>query len=132
MLKEAKLDKVSFELARLKAWKFSAKTEAMNAQQRQMFEDTLAEDEASLEAQLKALGVTVPDTAEPGTEPKRRPRRQGLPEHLRRVEHRHEPAETTCPTPGCGRPMTRVGEDVSERLDIIPAQFFVQRQIRGK
>jgi len=28
--------------------------------------------------------------------------------------------------------MVRVGEDVSERLDIIPAQFFVQRQIRGK
>ena len=28
--------------------------------------------------------------------------------------------------------MVRVGEDISERLDIIPAQFFVQRQIRGK
>jgi transposase len=28
--------------------------------------------------------------------------------------------------------MVRVGEDVSERLDIVPAQFFVQRQIRGK
>ena len=28
--------------------------------------------------------------------------------------------------------MVRVGEDISERLDIIPAQFFVQRQVRGK
>lgn len=28
--------------------------------------------------------------------------------------------------------MVRIGEDVSERLDIIPAQFFVHRQIRGK
>ncbi len=28
--------------------------------------------------------------------------------------------------------MVRVGEDVSERLDMVPAQFFVQRQIRGK
>jgi transposase len=28
--------------------------------------------------------------------------------------------------------MVRVGEDISERLDIVPAQFFVQRQIRGK
>ena len=26
--------------------------------------------------------------------------------------------------------MVRVGEDISERLDIVPAQFFVQRQIR--
>ena len=28
--------------------------------------------------------------------------------------------------------MQRVGEDVSERLDIVPAQFFVHRHIRGK
>ena len=43
-----------------------------------------------------------------------------------------EPDDTNCPTPECGQPMVRVGEDISERLDIIPAQFFVQRQIRGK
>jgi transposase len=28
--------------------------------------------------------------------------------------------------------MVRIGQDVSERLDIIPAQFFVHRHIRGK
>ena len=28
--------------------------------------------------------------------------------------------------------MTRVGEDVSERLDIVPAEFFVHRHIYGK
>ena len=28
--------------------------------------------------------------------------------------------------------MVRVGEDVSEKLDIVAAQFFVHRQIRGK
>ena len=26
----------------------------------------------------------------------------------------------------------RIGEDVSERLDIVPAEFFVHRHIRGK
>ena len=41
--KDAKLEKIIFELARLKAWRFGAKTEAMNAEQRQMFEDTLGE-----------------------------------------------------------------------------------------
>ena len=30
--KDAKLEKITFELARLKAWRFSAKTEAMNAE----------------------------------------------------------------------------------------------------
>ena len=28
--------------------------------------------------------------------------------------------------------MVRIGEDVSERLDIVPAEFFVQRHVRGK
>ncbi len=28
--------------------------------------------------------------------------------------------------------MVRIGEDVSERLDIIPAEFFVHRHIYGK
>jgi transposase len=54
------------------------------------------------------------------------------PDHLRRVEHRHEPEDTHCPSPGCGKPMTRVGKDVSERLDIIPAEFFVLRHVYGK
>ena len=36
-LRDAKLEKVNFELARLKRWKFGAKTEAMNAQQRALF-----------------------------------------------------------------------------------------------
>ena len=55
--KDAKLERITFELARLKAWKFAAKTERMNAEQRQLFEETLAADEASLEAQLEALQV---------------------------------------------------------------------------
>ena len=67
----------------------------MNAEQRQLFEDTMAEDEADLQARLKALqgDADQADTPEPAA--KRKPRREKLPEHLRRVEHRHEP--TTSP-----------------------------------
>ena len=54
-LKTAKLEKVTFELARLKAWKFGARTEAMSAEQRRLFEETMAEDEASLKALLEQL-----------------------------------------------------------------------------
>ena len=130
--RDAKLEKVNFELARLKRWKFGAKTEAMTAEQRRLFEDTLAEDEASLRAQLAALQAGLPETPKPPKAPRAKPRRQPLPEHLERVEHRHEPEDTTCPTPACGQPMQRVGEDVSEKLDIIPAKFFVHRHIYGK
>jgi transposase len=130
--KDAKIERITFELARLKAWKFGAKTEAMSAEQRRLFEDTLAEDEADLELQLKALQESSDEADKPNAEPKRKPRRQALPEHLKRVEHHHEPQSTTCPAPDCGQAMVRIGEDVSERLDIVPAEFFVHRHIRGK
>lgn len=128
----AKLEKVNFELARLKRWKFGAKTEAMTAQQRALFQDTLAEDEASLQARLAELQRGLPEAPKTSKAPPRKPRRQALPEHLERVEHRHEPEDTNCPTPECGRPMQRIGEDVSEKLDIVPAKFFVHRHIYGK
>ncbi|MDM0054016.1 IS66 family transposase [Variovorax sp. J22R115] len=128
----AKLEKVNFELARLKRWKFGARTEAMTAQQRALFQDTLAEDEASLQAQLAELQRGLPEAPKTPKAPPRKPRRQALPEHLERVEHRHEPENTSCPTPECGRPMQRIGEDISEKLDIVPAKFFVHRHIYGK
>jgi len=134
-LREAKIEKITFELARLKRWKFAAKSEAMNAEQRRLFEETLAEDEASLREQLERLrreAAAAEGTNNKPKAPPRRPRREALPAHLRRVEHRHEPESTDCQETGCGRPMTRIGEDVSERLDIVPAEFFVHRHIYGK
>ena len=130
--RDAKIEKITFELARLKRWKYGAKSEAMTADQRQMFQDTLLEDEADLEAQLAALQAALPKTPSKPKAPPRRPRRQALPDHLRRVVHHHEPEDTTCQAAGCGQAMTRVGEDVSERLDIVPAEFFAHRHIYGK
>ena len=88
----------------------------------------------ALQAQLAALQPSVPAQGgrAPDKEPRRQPKREALPPHLPRVDTRIEPENTHCPSPECGQPMVRVGEDISERLDIVPAQFFVQRQIRGK
>ena len=55
--RDAKIESITFQLARLKAWKFGAKTEAMNAEQRDIFEETLAADQASLEAHLAPRGL---------------------------------------------------------------------------
>jgi len=136
--RDAKIQSITFQLARFKAWKFGARTERMNAEQRDIFEETCAADQASLEAQLAALQGSAPDGSgtpsgsAPEDKKRRQPKREALPEHLPRVEQRIDPEDTRCPTPECAQPMVRVGEDISERLDIIPAQFFVQRQVRGK
>jgi len=132
-LRDARLEKLEFEIARFRRWKFGAKTEAMNVQQRRLFEETLAEDEAAVQAALELLRAQGKASDHGKLKaPPRRPRREALPAHLRRVEHRHEPEDTTCPNEGCGAPMTRIGEDISERLDVVPAEFFVHRHIYGK
>jgi transposase len=131
--RDAKIESITFQLARLKAWKFGAKSERMNAEQREIFEETLAADQADLEAQLAALQASsTVNRSAPDKQQRRQPKREALPPHLPRVDQRIEPQDTRCPTPECGHPMVRVGEDISERLDIVPAKFFVQRQIRGK
>jgi transposase len=130
--RDVKIDKLNFEVARLRRWKFEAKTEAMTASQRLLFAEALAEDEASLRAKLAEMQAGLPHVPKTPKPPRAKPRRQALPAHLERVEHRHEPEDTTCPNADCGRPMQRIGEDVSEKLDIVPAKFFVHRHIYGK
>jgi len=49
--------------------------------------------------------------------------RGALPKHLPRIENVIEPTSTQCPC--CGGGMHVIGEDTSERLDVIPAQFRV-------
>ena len=57
--------------------------------------------------------------------------RKKLPENLPRVEVVHDIPEEkkVC---ACGGEMSRIGEDVSEKLDIIPAVIRVIRHIRPK
>lgn len=53
-----------------------------------------------------------------------------LPKHLPRCEEVIEPESTVCSC--CGLPVHRIGEDVSEALDIVPALLRVIRTIRPK
>jgi transposase len=53
----------------------------------------------------------------------RRVNRGALPKHLPREEVVIEPESTTCPC--CQGAMHRIGEDIAERLDVIPAQLRV-------
>ena len=53
-----------------------------------------------------------------------------LPRHLPRVETTIEPESTACPC--CAGAMHRIGEDVAEALDVIPAIVRVLRTIRPK
>jgi transposase len=122
-LRQAKIDALTHEIRLLRHMRFSAKTEGMDAVQVKLFEEANAEDLAAAQQRLSQLDLKTEPAA-----PKSRPARQPLPAHLPRVDIAHEPAETTC---GCGKPLSRISQDVSERLDYVPGKFRVERHIRG-
>ena len=85
---------------------------------------------AVAEAEEAAVAPGAPATS-PATR-RRAPRRNlgHLPKDLERIEHVIEPDSTQCPC-GCGD-MIRIGEERTERLDIVPAQLRVIVTVRPK
>jgi len=125
--KELKIQALTYELAYYKRIRFSTKSEALSPLQRDVFEETWNTDLSAIEAEVEQLQES--SVGEAVVKPKRpRAGRQPLPDHLPRIEHRHEPESCACGQ--CGKDLVKIGEDISEQLDIKPAKFFVHRHIR--
>ncbi len=126
---QIKIQALTLELAHLRRMRFGVRNEALTLEQRDLFQETLASDLAAAEAEL-AKQQAAAATTEPQAPraPRLRAGRQPLPDHLPRIEHRHEPESCTCGQ--CGNDLIKIGEDVSEQLDVEPARFFVHRHIR--
>lgn len=125
---QTKIQALVLELAHLRRMRFGTKSEAFCGEERDLFQETLAIDIAAAEARLaqkQEEQVATPPMPKP---PRPRAGRQPLPDHLPRIEHRHEPESCTCGK--CGSDLVKIGEDISEQLDVEPAKFFVHRHIR--
>jgi len=102
--------------------KFGKRSEKLSADQFNLPLEDAELSQGVLEAAQEKAEAAVQRAR--GETPRKPARNRGrLPAHLPRVERVIEPASTLCPC-GCGE-MARIGEDVSERLDVIPAQFQV-------
>lgn len=120
--KDTKIAALTYELAWHRRLKFAAKSEAFSAQQRDLFDECQAADLEAIEAELEQLPP-------PAARAKKKPTgRRPLPPELPRVEYRHEPDSCSCGA--CGADLIKMGEDVTEQLDVEPARFTVQRHIR--
>ena len=58
--------------------------------------------------------------------------RSPLPDHLPRIDIEHDLDDTEKPCPACGELRERIGQEVSEQLEYLPASFKVLRHIRHK
>ena len=108
---------------------YGKKSEMLGADDRQLSFDDIGT------AVTEAGGDPAADAQDEETEPRRRRRRSArpgvrFPPHIERRTEVIEPASTLCPC-GCGE-MAKIGEDRSERLDIVPAQFVVIETVRPR
>jgi transposase len=124
----AQAERQEYLIAELRHALYGKRSEQLDPDDRQLaFEDletAVAEADAAREtlAARNADGTTRRPTAK---------RNLGhLPDHLPRIEQVIEPAHKVCPC-GCAD-MVQIGEDRSERLDIIPARFQVIVTIRPR
>lgn len=105
----------------LRRARFGAKSEKLDPEQFALPLEDVEFAQGMLDAAQERASATL-EASRPERRPVKRNRGR-LPSHLPRIERVIEPDSRLCPC-GCG-PMARIGEDVSERLDIVPAQFRV-------
>lgn len=121
-----KIQALTMELAHLRRIRFGKKNESLSPKQLSLFEESVLADIAAVDAEIEQIDPPAKTT--PPQSPRARAGRQPLPDHLPRIEHRHEPESCQCGQ--CGNQLVKIGEDITEQLDVEPAKFFVHRHIR--
>jgi transposase len=130
---DAENEKLRVSIQTLKDMVFGKRSERLAA---------IAADQLALELGDLETGVALPQPANDdapassGADAAGKPRKPArrnigaLPKHLPRCEQVLEPDTTACPC--CRGALHRIGEDVSEVLDVIPAILRVLRTVRPK
>ena len=121
---KAEIESLKLLILKLKRMQFGRRSEKLDRKIEQ------------LELQLEDLETEAAETPAPAATPPaetvvtRRVRRRALPPELPRETETLMPKETVCPD--CGGTLCRLGEDVAEILEYVPARFKVIRTVRPK
>jgi transposase len=126
--REREIEHLQLLLAKLHRMQFGRKSEKLERQIEQLelrleeLESHRSEQECNAAEPAPVIASSTPAAV--------KPTRRALPDHLPRQTRRHEPKETVCPQ--CQGELRKLGEDVSEMLEYVPASFVVIRHVRTK
>lgn len=126
------IEKLESQVQDYRRTKFGPKSEKLDPAQMELaledLETAIAETQAQIALVEEKIAASVPDPEK--SVPRKKRKARALPQNLPRVERVIEPDSIACPC-GCGN-MVRIGEDRTERLDLIPACYQVIVTIRPK
>ena len=127
----AEIERLRLQLAGLRRNRFGRRSEQLDDATVQQGEEDLkqsvAEQQAGLDAVLPPANAAPEPNAAPGEPPRAKPakrNRGALPADLSRVEVIVDIDDKACPC--CGGTLHVIGEDRAEMLDYVPAQFRVR------
>jgi transposase len=128
---DLEIERLKLEIARLRRQRFGASSE--RSVRLEQLELALAELEESVAEADAAEALRAAERSHTGagrtTAPSRKPARRPLPEHLPRTRVVY-PAPAACPC--CGGAVRKLGEEVTETLERLPARWFVIQHVREK
>ena len=125
---QAVISRLKLEIAKLNRRQFAPRSERATRLLNQLeleleeLESSATEDELAAE--------TVSNASQVAAFVRKRPARKPFPEHLPR-ERVVVPAPTSCPCCG-GTRLSKLGEDITETLEVIPRQWKVIQTVREK
>jgi transposase len=120
------IEKLKHRIAKLQHERFGQSSERralLDQLELQLFEIEEDQTQAETTEEIAAPRVTVERFE------RRKPARRPLPEHLPRERVVH-PAPSSCPC--CGGELHKLGEDVTEMLELVPRQWKVIQHVREK
>lgn len=109
------IERLSQIIRDLQRMSFGARSEKLDPDQLALALEDVEQELAAVEARGASPAERAASAA------RRRANRGSLPAHLPRVEQLIDIEDKTCPC--CSGALHRIGEDVAERLDVIPATF---------
>jgi transposase len=123
---QAEIARLNLIIAKLRRMQFGRRSEQLDG--------ALAQLELALEGietvRRAAAPELSPDAGSGAASVPKRRARTPLPDHLPRETLEHAPPEDHCAD--CGSTFIKLGEDVSEMLEYVPAHFKVIRHVRPK
>jgi transposase len=131
--KEALIEQKDWQIASLReqlnlalAKRFGPSSEKSDKQQLGLFNEAEAAVDTGQDEEPVEQTLSVP------AHQRKKPGRRPLPDYIEREEVLHDLPEAEKVCPHDGTPLERIGEEVSEQLDVIPARVRVLRHIRPK
>jgi len=122
---DIEIERLKLEIARLRRERFGSSSErSARIEQLELSLEDLEETAAAVE-----VAAAEASTTEVRAFSRRKPARRPLPEDLPRVRV-VEPAPSSCPC--CGGALRKLGEDVTETLERVPARWYVIQHVREK